>query len=174
MTHTAEREHWFWRRDAVGRAGSAAAVMTGWWATLRRRRPAESGDLTGGVSRALAEEVLGRLRQLDLVAAGARRSAVEVERIREQLRQLIGLWRRLLQAHAADETGRCPQCRTWRRSRRRWPCAVWWLAHEKLVTYEFPAVIIRWECGLRCAATGCCVVTWRSNPQPGRVGTAPP
>ena len=62
------------------------------------------------VSELLAMEVLERLHQLDLVAAGERRSAAEVERIRREMRKMVAVWRALLEGHRADDDGYCPRC----------------------------------------------------------------
>ncbi len=88
------------------------------------------------VSELLAMEVLERLHQLDLVAAGERRSAVEVERIRREMRRMIAVWRSLLEGHRADSDGRCPRCRTGWRRRQRWPCGVWIAAQKSLIRHR--------------------------------------
>ncbi|MGH4020004.1 MAG: hypothetical protein ACRDT0_12375 [Pseudonocardiaceae bacterium] len=106
--------------------------------SAQHRRPA-TGDLARGFSEILAGEVLERLAQLDLVAAGERRSEAEVARIRGYMRQAIRMWRRLLEQHGADDDGRCPRCRSWWGRRRRWPCPVWNVAHVSLMTDDSPA-----------------------------------
>ncbi len=88
------------------------------------------------VSELLAMEVLERLHQLDLVAAGERRSAVEVERIRREMRRMVALWRSLLEGHHADSDGRCPRCRTGWRRRQRWLCGVWIAAQKSLIRHR--------------------------------------
>ncbi|MGH3905185.1 MAG: hypothetical protein ACRDTE_13500, partial [Pseudonocardiaceae bacterium] len=77
---------------------------------------------------------------LELIAAGERGySPGEITRIRDEMRRMIGMWRRLLDAHLpADDGGGggyCPECRSWGGwRRRRWPCAVWTEAHSRLMT----------------------------------------
>ncbi|MGH3905191.1 MAG: hypothetical protein ACRDTE_13530, partial [Pseudonocardiaceae bacterium] len=75
---------------------------------------------------------------LELIAAGERGySPGEITRIRDEMRRMIGMWRRLLDAHlpADDAGGYCPECRSWGGwRRRRWPCAVWTEAHSRLIT----------------------------------------
>jgi len=88
------------------------------------------------VSELLAMEVLERLHQLDLVAAGERRSAAEVARIRREMRKMIAVWRSLLEGHRADDEGRCPRCRTGWRRRQRWPCGVWIAAQKSLIRHR--------------------------------------
>ncbi|MGH3492315.1 MAG: hypothetical protein ACRDRL_14970 [Sciscionella sp.] len=93
-----------------------------------------------GYSEVLATEVLDRLWRLDQIAAGTRKhTAAEVTTIREEMRRMIDMWRRLLSSHhpARDEPfcSRCP--RRWGR-RRRWPCAVWRTAHTALITHHVP------------------------------------
>jgi hypothetical protein len=81
-------------------------------------------------------EVLERLHQLDLVAAGERRSAAEVARIRRELREMVAIWRTLLERHRADADGYCPRCRTGWRRRQRWPCGVWIAAQNSLIRHR--------------------------------------
>ncbi|MGH4018840.1 MAG: hypothetical protein ACRDT0_06280, partial [Pseudonocardiaceae bacterium] len=120
------------RAAAAVRPDRPAAV------SAQRRRPA-NGDLARGFSEILAAEVLERLAQLDLVAAGDPRSEADVERIRRNMRQAIDMWRRLLEQHRAGDDGRCPRCRSWWGLRRRWPCPVWNAAHVSLMTDDSPA-----------------------------------
>ncbi|MGH3978905.1 MAG: hypothetical protein ACRDRZ_07880 [Pseudonocardiaceae bacterium] len=95
------------------------------------------GGLAGRVSEALAMDVFDRLHQLDEVAAETRRrSAAELERIRDEMRRMISMWWALLQRHSATDDGRCPECRTWWGWRRRWPCEVWMAAHANLVVHH--------------------------------------
>lgn len=93
-----------------------------------------------GLARALAEQVRAQLAVLDLQAAGVVRRAVDVQVVCGQLRSLIGVWRRLLEAHhPPDGTSRCPRCRSWWGRRRRWPCPVWRTAHSSLAVHQVPA-----------------------------------
>ncbi|MGH4018201.1 MAG: hypothetical protein ACRDT0_02935 [Pseudonocardiaceae bacterium] len=101
------------------------------------RRPA-TGNLARGFSEILAAKVLERLAELDLIAAGERRSQADVERIRRDLRQAIRMWRSLLDQHRADDDPRCPRCRTWWGLRRRWPCPIWHAAHTSLPIHDPP------------------------------------
>jgi len=99
-------------------------------------------DLGGGSGAALAGEVLGRLRALELIAAGAPSSPATAARIRAELFEQTALWRRLLGEHCLAEDGDgCPRCRSWRGARRCWPCGVWLAAHTALVRYE---ISVRW------------------------------
>lgn len=87
----------------------------------------------GALSAGFGREVLARVRELELLAAGVPSSPAVAARARGQLRELLGVWSRLLAAHAAGAGGRCPACRTWWWGRRRWPCRVWLAAHASLV-----------------------------------------
>ncbi|MGH3916680.1 MAG: hypothetical protein ACRDTC_25190 [Pseudonocardiaceae bacterium] len=99
-----------------------------------------SGELAKRFSEVLAMEVLDRLHQLDLLAAGERRSAADVALIRTEMRSMVATLRRLLERHHTDDDDRCPRCRTWGWRRRRWPCPVWTEAHRRLLTrYPSPA-----------------------------------
>jgi hypothetical protein len=49
-----------------------------------------------------------------------------------EITRLTGAWRALLDHHAPDEHGRCPECSAWRRPRRH-PCTVWTTAHQHLI-----------------------------------------
>ena len=89
--------------------------------------------MAGGWSADIAAAVYARLATLDRVAAGLRSRTAAEERVRADLAGLLVSWRRLLDLHAADEDGRCPQCRGWVR-RRRWPCPAWKIAHYYLIT----------------------------------------
>lgn len=124
-----------------GVGGPAEAGATGETkkvaATSRRRG---SGDMATRFSEVLAMEVLDRLHQLDLLAAGEHRSAAEVALIRTEMRTTVATLRRLLERHHTDDDDRCPRCRTWGWRRRRWPCPVWTEAHRRLMTrYPPPA-----------------------------------
>lgn len=119
-------------------AGTEAIGEVGQVATASRRR--SGADLARRFSEVLAMQVLDRLHQLDLLAAGERRSAAEVARIRTEMRTTVATLRRLLERHHIDDDGRCPQCRTWGWRRRRWPCPVWAEAQRHLMTrYPPPA-----------------------------------
>lgn len=75
-------------------------------------------DLGGGSGAALAGEVLGRLRALELIAAGAPSSPATAARVRAELFEQTALWRRLLGEHCLAEDGDgCPRCRSWHRPR---------------------------------------------------------
>ncbi|MGH3903619.1 MAG: hypothetical protein ACRDTE_05425, partial [Pseudonocardiaceae bacterium] len=53
-----------------------------------------------GYSEVLAIEMMDRLHRLELIAAGERGySPGEITRIRDEMRRMIGMWRRLLDAH---------------------------------------------------------------------------
>lgn len=131
----------FGARRVLGDGGGPAGTgMTGQVervaATSGRRG---SGDLAKRFSEVLAMEVLDRLHQLDLIAAGEHRSAAEVALIRTEMRTTVATLRRLLERHHTDDD-RCPRCRTWGWRRRRWPCPVWTEAHRRLMTrYPPPA-----------------------------------
>lgn len=103
-----------------------------------REGRAGGGERSVRVSEVLAAEVLERLYQLDLLAAGKRHSAADVERIRRSLRELVDAWRRLLEHHTAAGDGRCLRCRRWWGRRRGWPCRVWMAAHTALVAHDRP------------------------------------
>jgi len=119
------------RKVRQGLDGAAMAALAG-GPGRGRARPVNRRR----VSELLAMEVLERLHQLDLVAAGERRSAVEVERIRREMRRMIAVWRSLLEGHRADSDGRCPRCRTGWRRRQRWPCGVWIAAQKSLIRHR--------------------------------------
>lgn len=124
--------------------------------------------LAPGLADAVGAEIRHRLAALEL-RASAHPRPVDLELVREGLRVLIGTWRRLLAAHAADEDGRCPECpRGWLR-RRRWPCAVWTVAHEHLVTLEGPAprVPAQTARGVRSGAPRLRSGTGSATPRPG-------
>lgn len=92
--------------------------------------------LAAGLASDMVTETYARLEVLQRAAAGLLRpSREELERLRADMAVLVAGLRKLLAAHAADEHGRCPQCRGWLR-RRRWPCRVWRSAHENLVTCD--------------------------------------
>lgn len=106
-------------------------------AAARRR---SGGTPASRFSEVLAMEVLDRLHQLDLLAAGEHRSAAEVALIRSDMRTMVTTLRRLLERHHTEGDARCPRCRTWGWRRRRWPCPVWTEAHRRLMTrYPPPA-----------------------------------
>lgn len=88
--------------------------------------------LAAGLADAVVAEVLVRVRALEGLATRAGRP--DVERWRAEMAALTAALRRLLETHAEDVRGRCPQCRGWVR-RRRWPCGVWLAAHRHVVTY---------------------------------------
>ncbi|HEY2764427.1 MAG TPA: hypothetical protein VGJ13_10515 [Pseudonocardiaceae bacterium] len=53
-----------------------------------------------GYGEVLAMEVYDQLHRLELVAAGERgHSPADVERIREEMRRTVAMWRRLLEWH---------------------------------------------------------------------------
>ncbi|MFL6118266.1 hypothetical protein [Actinophytocola sp.] len=80
--------------------------------------------------------VLNRLDAVDEMADHADPAKV-LPIARAELRHLAEGWRRLLNAHRADPTGRCETCRRGSRARR-WPCQVWRAAHEQLVGEGVP------------------------------------
>ena len=78
--------------------------------------------------------VIERLDYLDrLVTKGdepSRAALAETE-----IARLTDAWRALLELHAPDEHGRCPECSGWRRPRRH-PCTVWTIAHQHLIAAD--------------------------------------
>lgn len=80
---------------------------------------------------ALRREVQDRL---DLVDDITRQGAPEtlLPLARAELHRLADSWRQLLSAHQPDDDGRCQGCPPGIR-RRRWPCQVWFTAHDHLI-----------------------------------------
>ncbi|CAM3756988.1 hypothetical protein KIPE111705_23440 [Kibdelosporangium persicum] len=52
-----------------------------------------------------------------------------------EIARLTDAWRALLELHAPDEHGRCPERSGWRRPRRH-PCTVWTIAHQHLIAAD--------------------------------------
>lgn len=93
--------------------------------------------MTGAVSGLTDEIAAAVLTRLAGLAELAAVRPVDVERVRAEIGQLVTAWRHLLsQHHPADDSGRCPRCRSWWGWRRRWPCRVWRTAHTHLVVYR--------------------------------------
>lgn len=96
----------------------------------------------------LTTAVHERLDYLDHLAVDgdeqSRAALAETEILR-----LTTAWRALLDLHAPDERGRCPQCSGWRRPRRH-PCTVWITAHQ-LVAADGPSAA---EPGRHASAAG--------------------
>lgn len=103
----------------------------------RRRRGGAGFGAT--MSEVIGSQVLERLARLQQWAG---HRVAEPERVRDELCELIGWWRRrLLQAHTPAEGERfCPRCPRsgWRRQS--WPCDVWRVAHASLISAPDPAV----------------------------------
>lgn len=57
-----------------------------------------------------------------------------------EIPRLTTAWRALLDQHAPDARGRCPQCSRWRRPRRH-PCTVWTTAHQ-LIAADGPSAAV--------------------------------
>jgi len=80
--------------------------------------------------------VIGRLDYLDALITDAdersRAALAETE-----IARFTAAWRALLDQHAPNERGRCPQCSGWRRGRR-FPCTVWTTAHQHLIAADGP------------------------------------
>lgn len=84
----------------------------------------------------LKTAVIDRLDYLDRLVTDAdelsRAALAETEMAR-----LTQAWRDLLDQHAPDAHGRCPQCSGWRHPRRH-PCTVWTTAHQHLIAADGP------------------------------------
>lgn len=91
-------------------------------------------------ARGLAERMTETITQeaierLSLLAAAGSASTSRGRTGRE-LDELLGLWRRVLDLHGPDRSGRCRSCHgAWGR-RPRHPCRVWWAAMRPLVQWE--------------------------------------
>lgn len=80
----------------------------------------------------LREAVLDHLTHVDMLARdGDERSRAAVATT--EITRLTSAWRVLLYQHQPDANGRCPQCSSALRRRRRHPCPVWATAHQQLV-----------------------------------------
>jgi hypothetical protein len=85
----------------------------------------------------LAKVVIERLDYLDRLATeGGEPSLAALAET--EIARLTDAWRALLELHAPDEHGRCPECSGWRRPRRH-PCSVWTTANSILVATDVPA-----------------------------------
>jgi hypothetical protein len=78
------------------------------------------------------------------VTAGAADGDLEarLRLARSKLYRLTDGWRLLLTVHSADADGRCQAC-PGRVRHRRWPCAVWLLAHHHLLGETLPRTAAR-------------------------------
>src|SRR5687767_13400308 len=82
----------------------------------------------------LRSGVCERLDYLELLVANG--DAASLAALAEtELARLASAWRALLTLHEPDARGRCPQCSGWRRGRL-FPCSVWVVAHEHLISAD--------------------------------------
>jgi hypothetical protein len=80
----------------------------------------------------LRNAVLQQLARVDQVAEqGDARSLLPLART--EIHRLADGWRLLLTVHQPKEDGRCAAC-TGRFRKRRWPCQVWVMAHQHLIS----------------------------------------
>ena len=80
----------------------------------------------------LRNAVLQQLARVDRVAAQGDASSL-LPLARTEIHRLADGWRLLLTMHQPNEDGRCAVC-TGHFRNRRWPCQVWVMAHQHLIS----------------------------------------
>jgi hypothetical protein len=90
----------------------------------------------GSMHTVLRNAVLQQLARVDQVAEqGDARSLLPLART--EIHRLADGWRLLLTMHQPNEDGRCAVC-AGRFRNRRWPCQVWLMAHQHLISESVP------------------------------------
>ncbi|MFL6125933.1 hypothetical protein [Actinophytocola sp.] len=82
----------------------------------------------------LAKVVIERLDYLDRLATEGDTPSL-ASLAETEIARLTEAWRALLELHAPDGHGRCPECSGWRRPRRH-PCTVWTTATTILIATD--------------------------------------